>query len=107
MAAATLPPSYPLGSAAASRVDVSQALPQYSRTTSGDWDLPAAQQEHIFSLKGKKTGARWLTLTVTSRASSDADLPVFFQSGNVTGTLRLELNKEEIIDEVTIAVSLH
>ncbi|KAI0749321.1 hypothetical protein C8Q80DRAFT_1218531 [Daedaleopsis nitida] len=80
------------------------SLPRYTRTSNTEWDIPPAEQEHVFSLHAKKTGARWLTLTVTSRAASKADTPTFYQGGNITGNLRLELDREESMDEISIAL---
>ncbi|PIL35629.1 hypothetical protein GSI_02357 [Ganoderma sinense ZZ0214-1] len=95
------PPSYPLGSVAASQLDVSQTLPDYARTVSSEWDVPAADQLHHFHL-ARKTGERWLTLTMTSRAATAEATPLFFQGGNVTGSLKLHLEKEELVDEISI-----
>ena len=99
----------PLASAAASLLDVSQPpLPTYTRTvTSGetDWDVPAAVQEHQFALTHKKTGMPWLTVTMRSRATSAEDTPTFYQGGEVAGTVQMELEREELMDDVTIAVS--
>ena len=99
------PPTYPFPSAAVSQLDVSQALPTYSRSTNAEWDVPAAERQHTFSLV-KKNGQRWLSLDVTSRATSDTQPPTFYQGGHVVGTVRLELDKEELVDEITIAVSV-
>ena len=98
------PPAYPFPSAAVSQLDVSQALPTYSRSTNAEWDVPAAERQHTFSLV-KKNGQRWLSLDVTSRATSDTQAPTFYQGGHVVGTVRLELDKEELVDEITVAVS--
>ncbi|KAH9850287.1 hypothetical protein C2E23DRAFT_735463 [Lenzites betulinus] len=98
-------PEYPLGSAAASQVDISRPpLPGYSRTTTAVWDVPPAEQEHHFHLTDKKTGAQWLTLTVLSRAESADGPPVFYQGGNIAGSVALELEKEVLIDEVTLTL---
>lgn len=92
-------------SATASQLDVSQALPSYTPTASTEWDVPAAKQQHAFSLVNKKSGTQWLSLTVTSRAASNTDPPTFFQGGDVSGTCRLNLDTEEVVDDITITVS--
>ncbi|KAI0833421.1 hypothetical protein BC628DRAFT_1414218 [Trametes gibbosa] len=98
-------PEYPLGSAVASQSDVSRsALPGYSRTSTTVWDVAPAEQEHHFYLTDKKTGAKWLTLTVLSRAKSADDAPVFYQGGNIAGSVALELPKEVLVDEVTLTL---
>ncbi|TBU33570.1 hypothetical protein BD311DRAFT_774613 [Dichomitus squalens] len=99
------PPAYPLGFAAASQLDVSQALPGYTRTVGLEWDVPAADRHHKFHLT-KKTGERWLTLSLTSRAATVADTPTFFQGGDVSGSLQLQLDNEELVDGITVAVSV-
>ena len=98
----------PLASAAVSQLDLSQALPTYTRSTVSNavWDVPAPEQEHRFHLNVKKTNVPWLTLTVRSRAASEDDVPTFYQGGEVGGSVRLELAKEELLDDVTVAVSL-
>ncbi len=97
---------YRSGSAATSQLDIHQpALPGYSRTTATVWDVPPAEQEHNFHLTDKKTGAQWLTMTVMSRASSASEQPTFYQGANIAGSLKLDLDKEVLVDEVTLAVS--
>ncbi|KAI1797174.1 hypothetical protein LXA43DRAFT_877820 [Ganoderma leucocontextum] len=96
-----MPPSYPLGSVAASQLDISQPLPDYARTVSAEWDVPAADRLHRFHLT-RKTGEQWLTLTMTSRATTADAAPTFFQGGNVTGSLKLQMEKEELVDEISI-----
>ncbi|KAM5535990.1 hypothetical protein V8D89_010430, partial [Ganoderma adspersum] len=95
------PPSYRLGSLAASQLDISQPLPDYARTVSPEWDVPAADRLHHFHL-ARKTGEQWLTLTMTSRAATADATPVFFQGGNITGSLKLHLEKEELVDDISI-----
>ena len=90
----------------APQVNESQAtLPSYSRRVSTVWDVPPAEQVHCFYLTAKKTGTRWLTLALTSRAASAVDTPTFYQGGDVAGNVKLDLEKEEMVDEITIAVS--
>lgn len=96
-----MPPAYPLGSVAAYQLDISQPLPDYARTVSPEWNVPAADQLHHFHLS-RKTGEQWLTLTMTSRAATTDATPMFFQGGNVTGSLKLNLEKEELVDEISI-----
>lgn len=99
-------PEYRSSSAAASQLDIDQsALPGYSRTTMTVWDVPPAEQEHQYHLTDKKTGAQWLTMTVMSRASSASEQPTFYQGANIAGSLKLDLEKEVLVDEVTLAVS--
>lgn len=99
-------PEYRSSSAAASQLDVDQsALPGYSRTTMTVWDVPPAEQAHQYHLTDKKTGAQWLTMTVMSRASSANEQPTFYQGANIAGSLKLDLEKEVLVDEVTLAVS--
>ncbi|OJT03374.1 hypothetical protein TRAPUB_6043 [Trametes pubescens] len=96
---------YRSGSAATSQLDIHQpALPGYSRTTATVWDVPPAEQEHNFHLTDKKTGAQWLTMTVMSRASSASEQPTFYQGANIAGSLKLDLDKEVLVDEVTLAL---
>ncbi|KAI0714275.1 hypothetical protein C8T65DRAFT_573497 [Cerioporus squamosus] len=95
-------PAYPSDSSENSHPDVVYDLPTYTRTTSGEWDIPPAEQQHSFHLETKKAGAPWLTLIVTSRAASDADQPTFYQGGNVTGSVKLTLEKQEVMDQITI-----
>lgn len=99
------PPSYPLGSLAASQLDISQPLPDYARTISPQWDIPAADRLHHFHLD-RKTGEHWLTLTMTSRAATADAPPLFFQGGNISGSLKLHLEKEELVDDISIDVSV-
>ncbi|KAI0359923.1 hypothetical protein OH77DRAFT_1419286 [Trametes cingulata] len=103
----SLPPAYPAGhpGAFASQLDVSEpALPGYTRTTTAVWDVPPPEQEHFFYLTAKKTGKRWLTLSVLSRAASATDPPTFYQGARVTGNLRLDLDKEELVDEISLSL---
>ncbi|KAJ8495957.1 hypothetical protein ONZ51_g1381 [Trametes cubensis] len=89
----------------APQVNESQAtLPSYSRRVSTVWDVPPAEQVHCFYLTAKKTGTRWLTLALTSRAASAVDTPTFYQGGDVAGNVKLDLEKEEMVDEITIAL---
>ncbi|EIW57486.1 uncharacterized protein TRAVEDRAFT_29565 [Trametes versicolor FP-101664 SS1] len=98
-------PEYRSSSAAASQLDIDQsALPGYSRTTMTVWDVPPAEQEHQYHLTDKKTGAQWLTMTVMSRASSASEQPTFYQGANIAGSLKLDLEKEVLVDEVTLAL---
>ncbi|KAH9945423.1 uncharacterized protein BXZ73DRAFT_38262 [Epithele typhae] len=99
-----LPPPSLLPSAAASQLDVSNALPTYTRTTENDWDVPDPTQEHQFFLTLKKTGVRWLTLSLQSRATSADNTPVFYQTGEIKGTVTMELDKEELMDDVTLSL---
>lgn len=99
------PPSYPLGSVAACQLDISQPLPDYARTVSAQWDIPAADRLHHFHLT-RKMGEQWLTLTVTSRAATADTTPTVFQGGNIAGSLKLYLEKEELVDEISIDVSV-
>lgn len=99
-------PEYRSSSAAASQLDLDQsALPGYSRTTMTVWDVPPAEQEHQYHLTDKKTGAQWFTMSVMSRASSASEQPTFYQGANIAGSLKLDLEKEVLVDEVTLAVS--
>lgn len=99
-------PEYRSGSAATSQLVIDQsALPGYSRTTMTVWDVPPAEQEHHYHLTDKKTGAQWLTMTVMSRATSANEQPTFYQGANISGSLKLDLEKELLVDEVTLAVS--
>ncbi|KAI0787753.1 hypothetical protein C8Q74DRAFT_1253711 [Fomes fomentarius] len=104
MSASTQLPAYPFLSVIASQLDISQALPGYTPTASTEWDVPAAEQQHAFSLVNKKSGTRWLSLTVTSRAASNTDPPTFFQGGDVSGACRLDLDTEEVVDDITITL---
>ena len=100
------PPAYEVSFPAASQPDVFQSLPGYTRTVNPEWEVPAADQRHTFNLTAKKTGERWLTLSVTSRAASAAGTPTFYQGGDVSGSLELHLDKEELVDGITITVSV-
>ncbi|TFK94068.1 hypothetical protein K466DRAFT_477317 [Polyporus arcularius HHB13444] len=95
-------PAYPSDSSSDSHLDVAQDLPTYTRTINTEWDIPPAEQQHNFHLETKKTGARWLTLVVTSRAASDDEQPTFYPGGNVTGSVRLTLEKQEVMDQISI-----
>ena len=97
----------PLASAAASTLDVSQPLPTYSRTrpTDNEWDVPEVEQDHHFHLTHKKTGTPWLTLTIRSRAASEAEPPTFYQGAEIAGSVKMELDREEFMDDIFIAVS--
>ncbi|RPD60021.1 hypothetical protein L226DRAFT_486562 [Lentinus tigrinus ALCF2SS1-7] len=95
-------PDYPSESSSDSQLDDSQDLPTYTRTTTAEWDIPRAEQQHGFHLESRKTGVQWLTLKVVSRAASAADQPTFYQGGNVTGTVQLTLEKPEAMDQITI-----
>ncbi len=98
-------PAYPSDSSEDSHLDVAHDLPTYTRTTNTEWDIPPAEQQHNVHLETKKTGARWLTLVVTSRAASDDEQPTFYPGGNVTGSVRLTLEKQEVMDQISIDVS--
>ncbi|KAI0368609.1 hypothetical protein BV20DRAFT_968964 [Pilatotrama ljubarskyi] len=102
----SLPPAYPAGNfAVAPQLDISQpALPRYSPSTATIWDVPPPDQEHSFCLTAKKTGERWLTLSVMSRAASAAEPPTFYQGASIAGSLKLELDKKEFIDEISLAL---
>ncbi|KAI0671684.1 hypothetical protein C8Q78DRAFT_791238 [Trametes maxima] len=75
-----------------------------NQTTEAVWDVPPAEQEHQYHLTTKKTGARWLALTLKSRATSPEDAPTFYQGANIVGAMIMELDKEEPIDEVTLSL---
>ncbi|GBE88581.1 hypothetical protein SCP_1303980 [Sparassis crispa] len=92
-------PAYP-GNAAA----IDLELPSYARTPSTSWDVPPLNTQHSFHLT-KKDGEHWLSLTVVSRAATNVETPMFFQGGLVGGTLMLNLEKEDIIDSVHIALT--
>ncbi|KAI0635876.1 hypothetical protein C8Q77DRAFT_1155628 [Trametes polyzona] len=100
-------PEYRSGSGAASQVDVSQhALPGYSRTNNIEsvWDVPPAEQEHRFHLTDKKTQAQWLTFVILSRASTPTEPPTFYQGANITGSVKLSIDKEMLVDEITLTL---
>lgn len=90
----------------ASELDLPQSLPVYSPSRE-TWDVPEIQAEHVFTIEHKKTGVPWLTLATKSRATSNNEQPVFYQGDDVAGSVRLDLTKEEYMDDITIAVRLH
>ncbi|KAI0327814.1 hypothetical protein GY45DRAFT_1327117 [Cubamyces sp. BRFM 1775] len=95
----------PVSQVNGTQANESQAsLPSYSRRVATVWDVPPAEQVHCFYLTAKKTGIQWLTLSLTSRAASAVDTPTFYQGGDVTGSVKLDLEKEESVDEITIAL---
>ncbi|OCH94826.1 hypothetical protein OBBRIDRAFT_788829 [Obba rivulosa] len=83
--------------------DPDAELPSYVGNVTSPWDVPPAQTEHSFGLK-RKSGETWLSLTVCSRAVTDEDPPTFFQCGLITGSVKLNLEKEEIIGSVHISL---
>ena len=97
-----------LPSAAGSTLELGLALPTYTRTTTTDteWDVPAAEQEHYSHLTRKKTGMPWLSLSVRSRATSEGETPMFYQGGEVAGAVKMVLEKEELMDDVVLSVSV-
>ncbi|OBZ72078.1 hypothetical protein A0H81_08019 [Grifola frondosa] len=78
-------------------------LPSYSQNLSTVWDIPPVQTEHSYYLT-KKARERWLSLTVRSRATNDEELPTFFQGGVIAGSLKLNLEKEDVLVSVYISV---
>ncbi|KAL7279161.1 hypothetical protein ACG7TL_007001 [Trametes sanguinea] len=93
VAAATAPPeAYP------------SELPVYTRSSSTEWDVPPAEQTHRFSLTSKKSQSPWLNVTVMSRAKSATDQPTFYQNAPIVGSVELNLDKETLVDEVSIAL---
>ncbi|KAI9057333.1 hypothetical protein FKP32DRAFT_1615457 [Trametes sanguinea] len=79
-------------------------LPAYARSITTEWDVPPAEQVHHFNLTSKKIGSPWLNLTVISRAKSATDRPTFHQSAPIIGSVELSLDKETLIDEVSVAL---
>lgn len=83
---------------------VDTELPSYAREPSTTWDVPPLGVEHSYHLT-KKTGEKWLWLTITSRASHPSEPPRFFQGGIVGGTVKLDLEKEDFISSVDITLT--
>ncbi|KAJ3007784.1 hypothetical protein NUW54_g3408 [Trametes sanguinea] len=78
-------------------------LPAYARSITTEWDVPPAEQVHHFSLTSKKISSPQLSLTVMSRAKSATDRPTFYQCAPIIGSVELSLDKETLIDEVSVA----
>ena len=73
-------------------------------TESDGWDVPPQTKEHLFYLADKKTGFQWLTLSMKSRATRDDEMPTFYQGAVIEGTVKMILEKDRYMDNVTIEV---
>ncbi|KAH7884480.1 hypothetical protein F5I97DRAFT_1929339 [Phlebopus sp. FC_14] len=60
--------------------------------------------QHSLSLEDSK-GHKWLTLTVSSRATDPASLPTFCQGDTISGHVDLDVLKSESIKGITIMVT--
>lgn len=79
-------------------------LPPYTRRT---FDAPTSHRdrtEHLYDLMNSKNKP-WATLKLLSSAKSSNLLPTFFQGEDVTGSVVLNLQKEDPIQAVTVSVS--
>jgi hypothetical protein len=85
-------------------------LPEYTRHRRRHSRAPRSVQEvkrteHVFELLAGKTRP-WATLKLRSNAKGPQQIPTFFQDAPIMGTLELDVEKEDAINNVYIQVSI-
>ncbi|KDR85823.1 hypothetical protein GALMADRAFT_234914 [Galerina marginata CBS 339.88] len=61
-----------------------------------------AREHHSFLETAK--GRKWLSMSVKSRATSAASLPIFFEGDTISGRVMVDLDQEEHIKGVSISI---
>ncbi len=100
------PPSYRSNSPHIPSAGPDFDLPAYSQHRPGD-DVSTLSTHHRYELYTNKRKA-WATLVLQSRAISADRIPLFWQGDNITGSLTLDIDKEDSIKmiKITVCISL-
>lgn len=96
------PPSYRSNSPHIPSAGPDFDLPAYAQHRPGD-DVSTLSTHHRYELYTNKRKA-WATLVLQSRAISADRIPLFWQGDNITGSLTLDIDKEDSIKMIKITM---